>query len=262
MFNNTAIQNNTDTENKTNTFYTNPTRAAWTTVGLGVSAFVALLLAYSLWMALMNEAPLDTRLAAYSMLKLYGLIVPIAIAGAYWLALLRLRRVGALQTWFEALGLSLLYFVGIGALMGVGSYYLTGYALAPTLDQPWWVFTLFSEVPQMILYVLILVLGAPTIALAFALLFARWHEVRLAHLPGSGWLDFLVVLGVSSVVLLLAWLAYTYVPFAYIPENFFATFIVPGAIMCILVSWWMYRTMFKAWQNMPATIELTAETKK
>ncbi len=259
MFNNTALQNNTDTENKTNTFYTNPTRAAWTTVGLGAGAFVALLLAYSLWMALMNEAPLDTRYAAYSMLKLYGLIVPIAIAGAYWLALLRLRRVGALQTWFEAIGLSLLYFVGIGALMGVGSYYLTGYALAPTLDQPWWVFTLFSEVPQMILYALILVLAAPTIALSFALLFARWHEVRLAHLPGRGWLDFLLVFGTGSVVLLLTGLALTFV---YIPESFFMLFIVPGAIMCTLVSWWMYRTMFKAWQSMPATTELAAETKK
>ncbi len=109
----------------------------------------------------------------------------------------------------------------------------------------------------MILYVLILVLGTATIALGFASLFARWHEVRLAHLPGSGWLDFLVVLGVGSVVLLLTGLA-----FASVPEKFFVIYIVPGAIMCTLASWWMYRTMFKAWQNMPATTELAADTKK
>lgn len=257
MLNNTALQNNTDSENKTNRFYTNPTRATWTTVGLGVGAFIALVLAYFLWMALLNDSPFDTRYAAHSMLQLYGLIVPVAIAGAYWLALLRMRRVGVLQAWFETIGLSLLYFVGIGALMGVGIYYLNGYALAPTLDQPWWVFTLFSQVPQMILYALILVLGSATIALGFALLFARWQEVRLAHLPSSGWRDFLLVFGVGSVVLLLTGLT-----FAYIPENFFMLFIVPGAIMSIFVSWWMYRTMFKAWQNMPATTELAAETKQ
>ena len=257
MFNNTTLQNDTDTQNNTNTFYTDTTRATWTTIGLGVGAFVALVLAYPLWMALVNDSPFDARNAAHSMLKLYGLIVPIAIAGAYWLALLRLRRVGALQAWFETIGLSFLYFIGIGALMGVGSYYLTGYALAPTLDQPWWVFTLFSQVPQMILYALILLLGCATIALGFAWLFARWHEARLAHLPGSGWLDFLLVFGVGSVVLLLTGLT-----FAYIPENFFMLFIVPGATMSTLVSWWMYRTMFKAWQNMPAPTELAAETKK
>jgi hypothetical protein len=257
MFNNTTLQNDTGTQNNTNTFYTDTTRATWTTVGLGVGAFVALLLAYPLWMALLGDAPFDTRYAAHPMLQLYRLIVPIAIAGAYWLALLRLRRVRALQAWFEAVGLSLLYFVGTGALMGVGSYYLTGYALPQTLDHPLWVFTTFSVVPQMILYALILVLGSATIALGFALLFARWREVRLAHLPGSGWRDFLLVFGVGSVVLLLTGLA-----FAYIPDNFFVVFIVPGAIMSILVSWWMYSTMFKAWQNMPATTELAAETKK
>ncbi len=262
MFNNTALQNDTNTQNNTNTFYTDTTRATWTTVGLGVGAFVALLLVYPLWMALLGDAPFKTLYAAYPMLRLYRLLVPLAIAGAYWLALLRLRRVGALQAWLETVGLSLLYFVGTGALMGVGSYYLTGYALPPTLYNPWWVFTTFAEVPQMMLFALILVAGSATIALGFASLFARWHEVRLAHLPGSGWRDFLIVFGVGSVVLLLTGLAFTGLGFAYIPENFFVLFIVPGAIMSIFVSWWMYRTMLKAWQNMPATTELAAETKK
>ena len=257
MLNNTTLQNDTDTQNNTNTFYTDPTRATWTTVGLGVGAFVALVLAYNLWWALLGNASFDTLNAAYPMLQLYSLIVPIAIAGAYWLALLRLRRVRALQTWLETVGLSLLYFVGIGTLMGVGNYYLRGYYLPPTLEHPWWVFTAFSEVPLMILYALMLVLGVPTIALGFASMFARWHDVRLVHLPSNGWLDFLVVLGIGSVALLLIGLA-----FASIPEKFFLIFILPGAIMSTLVSWWMYRTMFKAWQNIPATTELAAETKK
>ncbi len=257
MFNNTAVKNDTDTQNNTNMFYTDPTRATWTTVGLGVGAFVALLLVYPLWMALLGDAPFDTLNKAYPMLRLYHLIVPVAIAGAYWLALLRLRRVGALQTWLEAVGLSLLYFAGIGALMGVGSYYLTRYYLPPMLDQPWWVFTLFGEVPQMILYVLLLVFGSATIALGFASLFARWREVRLVHLPGSGWRDFLLAFGVGSVLLFLTGLA-----FAYAPDKFFEIFMVPGAIACTLVSWWMYRTLFRAWQNLPATTGIAAETKE
>jgi hypothetical protein len=260
MLNNNTLQNDTNTQN--NTFYTDTTRATWTTVGLGVGAFVALLLVYPLWMALLNDAPFKTLYLAYPMFKLYRLLVPLAIAGAYWLALLRLRRVGVLRAWLETVGLSLLYFVGTGALMGVGSYYLAGYDLPPTLYNPWWVFTTFTEVPQMMLFALILVAGCATIALGFAPLFARWHEVRLAHLPGSGWRDFLIVFGVGSVVLLLMGLAFPRLAFASLPENFFILFIVPGAIASILVSWWMYRTMFKAWQNMPATTELAAETKK
>src|SRR5271157_45382 len=106
MLNDTILPNDTDTQNNTNTFYTDTTRATWTTVGLGAGAFIALLLAYPLWMALLGDAPFDTLYAAHPMLRLYSLIVPLAIAGAYWLALLRLRRVRALQTWFEAVGLS------------------------------------------------------------------------------------------------------------------------------------------------------------
>ena len=257
MLNDTILQNNTDTQNNPDTFYTDTTRAAWTTVGLGAGAFLALLLASPLWMALLGDALIVTRSTAYPMLQLYQLIIPIAIAGTYWLALLRLRRVGVLQTWLETVGLSFLYFIGTGAVMGVGSYYLSGYALPPTLDQPWWVFTVFSEASQMLLYALILVVGSATIALCFALLFARWREVRLAHLPGSGWRDFLLVYGIGSVVLILTGLA-----FAYILENFFVIFIVPGAILATLVSWWTYRTMFKAWQNMPATTGITAESKE
>jgi hypothetical protein len=257
MLNNTALQNDTETQNNTNTFYTNPTRATWTTVGLGVGAFIALVLTNYLWWASTGNASFDTLTTTYPILQLYSIIVPIAIAGAYWLALLRLRRVSVLQTWLETVGLSLVYFVVIGALMGVGNYYLRGYYLPPTLEHPWWVFTAFSEVPLMILYALILVLGVPTIALGFASMFARWHDVRLVHLPSNGWLDFLVVLGIGSLALLLIGLA-----FAYIPEKFFLIFILPGAIMSIFVSWWMYRTMFKAWQNMSATTELAEETKK
>src|SRR5256885_15352724 len=51
------------------------------------------------------------------------LMVPIVLAQAYWLALLRLRRVGALQTWLQAVVLSVVFFVAIGAVMGWGSYY-------------------------------------------------------------------------------------------------------------------------------------------
>jgi hypothetical protein len=257
MLNDTILQNDTDTQKNPNAFYTGSTRAVWTTVGLGAGAFIALLLASPLWTALLGDALIVTRSTAYPMLQLYQLIVPIAIAGTFWLALLRLRRVGALQTWLETIGLSFLYFIGTGAVMGVGSYYLSGYSLPPTLDHPWWVFTVLSEVPQMLLYALILVVGSATIALCFALMFARWSEVRLAHLPGSGWQDFLLVFGVGSVVLILTGLA-----FAYIPENFFVIFIVPGAILATLVSWWTYRTMFKAWQNMPATTDIAAESKK
>jgi hypothetical protein len=213
-------------------------------------------------MALLGDAPFNTLYAAHPMLRLYSLLVPLAIAGAYWLALLRLRRVGALQAWLETVGLSLMYFVGTGALMGVGGYYLVGYALPPTLYNPWWVFTTFTEVPQMMLFALILAAGSATIALGFASLFARWHEVRLAHLPGNGWRDFLIVFGIGSVVFLLTGLAFTQLGFVYSPENFFILFIAPGAIMSILVSWWMYRIMFEAWQNMPAPTERTAETKK
>lgn len=257
MLHNSVLQNDTDAQNNMTTFYTNPTRATWTTIGLGVGAFLALVLTYNLWWALINNASFDTRVTAYPILQLYTIIVPIAIAGTYWLALLRLRRVRALRTWLETVGLSLVYFVGIGALMGVVNYYLRGYYLPATLENPWWVFTASSAVPLMILYALIVVLGVPTLALCFALMFAHWHEARLVHLPTNGWLDFLVALGIGTVVLLLTGLA-----FAYIPEQFFLVFILPGAIMSILVSWWEYHTMFKAWQNVPVTTEPAAETKK
>lgn len=249
MLDNTTLQNDTNTQNDTKTFYTDTTRATWTTGGLGVGAFILLLLTYPIWIALLSDAPFSTLYVAQAMLRLARLIVPLAIAGTYGLALLRLRRVGALQAWLEAVGLSLLYFVVTGALMGVGSYYLpqARFYLPPMLDHPWWVFTVFSDVPQMILYVAILALFSGTIAVGFALLFARWRDVRLAHLSSSWWRDFLLVFGIGSLVIFLTGFAFTF-----LPDRFFEIFIVPGAIAAIIASWWTYRTLYRVWQAMPA----------
>jgi len=55
------------------------------------------------------------------LLWLSFLLVPISIAGAYWLALFRLRSVKALRTWLETFGFSLFYWLVIPILLGVGS---------------------------------------------------------------------------------------------------------------------------------------------
>jgi hypothetical protein len=55
------------------------------------------------------------------LLWLSFLLVPISIAGAYWLALFRLRSVKALRTWLETFGFSLFYWLVIPILLGVGT---------------------------------------------------------------------------------------------------------------------------------------------
>lgn len=252
MFDDTSLQNNTTT------FYTNPMRVISATLLLGLGALIVFILVLFLWMMLLGYAPSElpnitsdvnalsnVGYEAQTILLLFAHMVPLAIAGAYWLALLRLRRRRALRVWLEGIGFSLLYLVGTGIFAGVESYYFvwTNYYLPPALDHPWWFFTLFGEVPQMLPYVLILALSSATIALGIALLFARWREVRLACLPSRGGRDFLFVFGIVSIVTFLAELAY-----AFIPDRYFEVYFAPAVIIGVIVSCRTYHVLHRAWQ--------------
>ncbi len=124
--------------------------------------------------------------------------IPISSAGAYWLALFRLRRVQALRTWLEALGFCLIYWLVMPILLGIGSYALQTFqllnqstAISPgAIGGPWDNIMLAGEIPGLILYAVLLALGTSGIALGSALFFARWDKVREAHLPSRAWLEF------------------------------------------------------------------------
>jgi hypothetical protein len=236
----------TPIQKKTPSFYgyTTPVRVIAITVMLGMAALLALLPTAVLWMISLGffgttPALLDK---AEAMLWLSFLLVPLAIAGTYWLSLLRLRQVETFRAWLEAAGLALIYLLGMPLLVGSGGYALQAlHLLDPsTGNNPAVFLTLFGEVPALLLFAVLLTLVTSGIALGFALKFADWHEVRYADLPCRGWLDFLLVLGSISVAALLAGLVFLYLPAGL---GLYISVALPGAIIGTIASWRTYHVL-------------------
>jgi len=241
-----------------------PKKVMTSTVWLGVVAGLALPITFILVLVMTVFAPAaDFMDAAEGMAWLYVLMVPTVLAGAYWLALLRLRRVSTLQTWLEGVALSIVFLVVTGAVMGVGSYYLympRFERASSLLDTPWWVLTLFVEAPGPILYVALLAMLTSGVGVGFASLFARWDVLRLhAHLPSRGWLDFLLVFGSGSLMLLLTGVIYIAVPGA---DTFLLLPLLPGALVGVFASWLTYRQMKRAGLVRPSPLARVGEIKE
>jgi hypothetical protein len=243
MLNSTPVQNpHTPFSDDTSTIPTSATLFIAPLV-LAAGVVAALPITIGVWFLSMTGEPGEAMDKAEAMLWLYFLLVPIGIAGAYWLSLVRMRRVEALRTWLEALGFSFAYLLVMPVLLGVGSYVLHTLHL-PNLgasSNPWSALVLFVDIPALILYALLEALLTSGIALGVAARFTDWRKVRAAHLAGHGWLDVLLVLGSVTVVTLL-----TGVAFAYFQDAFFIFVPVPGAILVGIASWMMYRTLQKA----------------
>ncbi len=244
MLNSTPMQNTT----RISTDATTSAQAVGTTLVAGVLVGGAVLLSlplymFSLWVFGASNDVLDK---AEGILWLSFLLVPIASAGAYWLALFRLRRVTALRTWLETLGFSLLYWLVMPIVLGLGSYALQALHLlnqntfvSPgAVGGPWDTVLLVGEAPGLILYAVLLALGTSAIAFGAARYFAWWYLVREAHLKGHGWLEFLLVLLSSMVVTLLAGVEFMYLTMLSLVP-------VLGAMLAGIAAWTTYRTLQK-----------------
>ena len=253
----------TTTQNTTNPVSDNtssvPTFASLFTAMLVLAAgvLIALLVTLGVWFISMIGEPGGVMDKAEAMLWLYFLLVPIAIAGAYWLSLFKLRHVEALHTWLEALGFSFVFLLVIPVFMGIGGYVLHILQLPSFGDSPnpWAALVLFVTIPALILYALLELLVTSGIAVGVAAAFANWRKVRAEHLSGRGWLEFLLVLGCVTVVALLTGLA-----FVYFQDAFFILIPVPGAIVAGIASWTMYRTLKKAELVRPTPTGIASES--
>jgi len=244
MLDNITVQNTTPVSK----YATTSEQAIVTTILAGLVVVVAVLLSFPLWMFSLRVlgASNDVLDKAEGMLWLSFLLVPISSAGAYWLALFRLRSVKALRTWLETFGFSLFYWLVMPILMGVGSYALQtlqllnqSTAFPPgSFGGPWDNIMLAGEAPGLILFAILLALCTSGIALGFGLYFAKWDKVREAHLPSRGWLEFLLVLGCVTVASLLTGLAFVYLTMlSLIP--------LLAAILAAIAAWTTYRTLLK-----------------
>jgi hypothetical protein len=245
MLNDIPVQNTTPVSK----YATTSERVAGTTILAGIVVVGAVMLSFPLWMFSLRAfgATNEVLDKAEGILWLSFLLLPISSAGAYWLALFRLRHIKALRTWLETFGFSLVYWLVMPILLGVGSYALQAFqllnqntAISPgAIGGPWDTIMLAGEAPGLILDAVLLALGTSGIALGFALFFAKWDKVREAHLPGRGWLEFLLVLGCVTVATLLTGLAFMYLTMlSLIP--------VLGAILAAIAAWTTYRTLLYA----------------
>ncbi len=247
MSDNMSVQNTTPIS----PYATTSERVITTTALAGVVVVVATMLSFPLWMFSLRAlgASNDVLDQTEGMLWLSFLLVPISCAGAYWLALFRLRRVKAIRTLIETFLFSLVYWLVMPMLLGLGGYALQtlqllnqNTAISPgALGSPnlWGTIMFFGQAPGLILYVVLLALCTSGIALGSALFFASWDEVREAHLPGRGWLEFLLVLGCTTVATLLTGLTFMYLTMlSLIP--------VLGAILAVIAAWMTYRTLLNA----------------
>ena len=237
-------------------YATTSERAISSTVLAGLVVVVAVILSFPLWMFSLRAlgASNDALDKAEGMLWLSFLLVPICSAGAYWLALFRLRHVKALRTWLETFGFSLFYWLVMPILLGVGSYALQTFQLLNqstafppgAIGGPWNTIIFAGEAPGLILFAVLLALCTSGIGLGFGLYFARWDKVREAHLPGRGWLEFLLVLGCVTVASLLTGLTFVYLTMlSLIP--FLA------AILAAIAAWTTYRTLLHAGLAWPSS---------
>jgi hypothetical protein len=247
MLNNTPVHS-------TSTPFSNDTPASKAFVSialLGGAAIGAVLITFVAWFLSMTGEPGEAMDKAAAALFFYLMLAPIALAGAYWLSLFRLRQVKALRTWLEALGFSFVFLPGMHILLGVGAYVLQLLHLPSFGDSanPWAGLVLYVEVPALLLYALLVALATSGLALGIAVMFTDWHNVRAAHLPGRGWLDCLLVLGCVTLVALLTGLAFVYC-YAYFQDAFIPLLVVliavPGAMVASLAAWTTSRTLQKA----------------
>ena len=232
--------------------YATDSGRALTTTGLaGGVVIVEDLLSFPLWMFSMRVtgASNDILDQAEGMLWLSFLLIPICCAGAYWLALFRLRRVKALRASIECLVFSLLFWFAMPLILGAGSYALQTLQLlnqntalspgsvgTPNLGAT---LTFFAHAPGLILYMVLLALCSSGIGLGAALFFARWDKVREVHLPGHGWLQILLVLGCVIVATLITGLAFVYL-------TMLSLLPILAAVLATIAAWTTYRTFLNA----------------
>ena len=117
------------------------------------------------------------------------------------------------------------------------------------LDSPWYLLPLVGEAPELILYAVLQAVCTSAIALVSAWLFAKWDKVREAHLPGHGWLEFLLVLGCVTITTLLTVLLAMYV-------EGYAVFLVavPAAALAGIAAWTTYRMLRRAGLTAPSSM--------
>jgi hypothetical protein len=230
-------------------------QAIGTTLLAGVCAVGAVLLSFLLWMATLRVFGASNEVLDNTEgLLLY---VPIVCAGAYWLALFRLRCMKAFRTWLETFGFSLLYWLVLPIVLGVGLSALQAWHLynqnagipPGNLESPWYLLPIVGEAPALILYAVLQAVCTSAIALGSALLFAKWDTVRQAHLPGHGWLEFLLVLGCGTITTLLTVLVAMYV-------EGYAVFLVavPAAALAGIAAWTAYRRLRRAGLTAPSSM--------
>jgi hypothetical protein len=245
MLDNISIQK-TSSDSK---YATTSERVISTTALAGLAVIVAVMLSFPLWMFSLRAfgASNDMLDRAEGILWVSFLLVPISCAGAYWLALFRLRRVKAFRSWLETFGFSLVYWIVMPILLGAGLYALQAFqllnqstAISPgAIGGPWDNIMLAGEAPGLILYIVLMALCTSGIALCSALFFATWDKVREAHLPSRGWLEFLLVLGSVTLATLLMGLTFVYLTMlSLIP--------LLAAILAAVAAWTTYRTLLYA----------------
>ncbi len=230
-------------------YATTSQRVITTTVIAGVAVGVALMLTLPLWgFSLRALGASDEMLdRGEGFLWASFMLVPISSAGAYWLVLFRLRSTNVLRAWLETVGFCLTYWFVMPIVLGAGSFALQSLQLlnqstgiSPgAIGGPWDNIMLAGEIPGLILYVLLLALFTSAIGLCSALFFADWDKVREAHLPGRGWLEFLLVLGCATVATLLTGLAFVYLTMlSLIP--------LLAAILAVIAALTTYRTFLQS----------------
>ncbi len=171
MLNNMSVQNSTPISK----YATTSARVIRTTLVAGLFVVGTVVLSFILWMFSLRAfgASNDMLDKAEGMLWLSFLLVPIASAGAYWLALFRLRSVKRLRTWLETFVFSLVYWLVMPMLLGAGLYALQALqllnqntAISPgAIRGPWDNIILAGEAPGLILFAVLIALCTSGIGL-------------------------------------------------------------------------------------------------
>ncbi|HXZ03515.1 MAG TPA: hypothetical protein VEH81_01710 [Ktedonobacteraceae bacterium] len=234
-------------------------QAIGTTLVAGVVVVVAVMLTFPLWMFSLRVfgASNDMLDKAEGMLWLSFLLVPIASAAAYWLALFRLRSEKMLRTWLETFVFSLVYWLVMPILLGAGLYALQALqllnqntAISPgAVAGPWDTMILAGEAPGLILFAVLIALCTSGIGLGAAWFFARWDKVQEAHLHSRGWLEFLLVLGGVTIATFLTGLEFVYLTML---NTTLSLIPVPAAMLAGIAAWTTYRTFLHAGLTAPS----------
>jgi len=256
MLNNMSVQNSTPISK----YATTSARVIRTTLVAGLFVVGTVVLSFILWMFSLRAfgASNDMLDKAEGMLWLSFLLVPIASAGAYWLALFRLRSVKRLRTWLETFVFSLVYWLVMPILLGAGLYALQALqllnqntAISPgAIRGPWDNIILAGEAPGLILLAVLIARCTSGIGLGAAWSFARWDKVQEAHLHSRGWLEFLLVLGCVTIATLLTGLEFVYLTML---NTTLSLIPFPAAILAAIAAWTTYRTFLHAGLARPSS---------